>query len=179
MRGCRFLDDLAVEQVNLTLRVLCIAIVVRHHADGRSAGVQFLEQVHHLLAIRRVEVTGRFVSKQDRGIAGNGAGHGHALLLTAGELRGIVLHAVRHADTLERLAPGGAPVDLVKLDCEGAEWELLRDVAPWQRVQQLTMEYHLADGQTLAQMRALVERAGFTVQVVMPADTFGLLVARR
>ncbi|NBW66256.1 FkbM family methyltransferase, partial [bacterium] len=66
-----------------------------------------------------------------------------------------------------------------KLDCEGAEWELLRDVAPWQRVQQLTMEYHLADGQTLAQMRALVERAGFTVQVVMPADTFGLLVARR
>ncbi len=100
------------------------------------------------------------------------------LTRTVGDAAGTIPCAA-FADTLERLAPGGASVDLVKLDCEGAEWELLRDAAPWQRVQQLTMEYHLADGQTLAQMRAHVERAGFTVQVVMPADAFGLLVARR
>lgn len=41
---------------------------------------------------------------------------------------------------VERL--GGA-VDLVKLDCEGAEWELFEDAETWSRVQYLTMEYHL------------------------------------
>ena len=37
------------------------------------------------------------------GLADERAGHGDALLLTAGELRRVVLHAVRHADPLERL----------------------------------------------------------------------------
>ena len=50
-----------------------------------------------------VEVTRRLVGEEDERIAGDGAGDGDALLLTAGELRGIVLHAVRHADALERL----------------------------------------------------------------------------
>ena len=34
-------------------------------------------------------------------------------------------------------------VDLVKLDCEGAEWDILSDPRPWAKVRHLTMEYHL------------------------------------
>lgn len=37
----------------------------------------------------------------------------------------------------------GEAVDLVKLDCEGAEWELFEDSETWSRVRYLTMEYHL------------------------------------
>src|SRR5687768_18545620 len=44
----------------------------------------------------------RLVREQDRGRTADGAGHRHALLLTAGELAGQVLGAVRHADLLER-----------------------------------------------------------------------------
>ena len=50
----------------------------------------------------RIEVAGRLVGEQDQRLAGDGAGDRDALLLTARELAGQVLRAVRHADALER-----------------------------------------------------------------------------
>jgi hypothetical protein len=37
----------------------------------------------------------------------------------------------------------GESVDLVKLDCEGAEWDILRDAPVWNSVKNIAMEYHL------------------------------------
>lgn len=34
-------------------------------------------------------------------------------------------------------------IDILKLDCEGAEWGLLEDTNSWKHVKSLTMEYHL------------------------------------
>jgi FkbM family methyltransferase len=34
-------------------------------------------------------------------------------------------------------------VDVLKLDCEGAEWDIFTDVASWRNVRSLVMEYHL------------------------------------
>jgi FkbM family methyltransferase len=34
-------------------------------------------------------------------------------------------------------------VDVLKLDCEGAEWDIFSDPIPWLRVRSLVMEYHL------------------------------------
>src|SRR5207247_8462310 len=44
----------------------------------------------------------RLVCQQDERLAGHRAGDGHTLLLTARELAGKMLRAVRHADALER-----------------------------------------------------------------------------
>src|SRR6185503_14374264 len=77
--------------------------IVRHHADRGAAAVQLAEEVHDLLAVRRVEITRRLVGEEDRRVTRDGARHCHALLLAARELRRIVLHAVAHADPLERL----------------------------------------------------------------------------
>ena len=41
----------------------------------------------------------------------------------------------------------GGNVDLLKLDCEGAEWELFKDRSAWAKVRYLTMEYHLDPGE--------------------------------
>ena len=65
--------------------------------------MQFAQQVHHRFAIRGVQVSGRLIREQNGWIAAQGASHRDALLLTAGELRRIVLHAMRHADALQRL----------------------------------------------------------------------------
>jgi len=51
----------------------------------------------------RIEVAGRLVGEQDRGLADQCTRYGHALLLATGELRGIVTRAVRHADALQSL----------------------------------------------------------------------------
>src|SRR5689334_18388444 len=84
-----------------TIGVRGVAGIVRDHADRGAAAVQLAEQLHDRLAIRRVEVTRRLVREQDQRIAGDGARYRDALLLTAGELCGIVLHAVAHAHPLE------------------------------------------------------------------------------
>src|SRR6185312_5978879 len=106
-------DHAAVEQADLALGEFRVARVVSGHAEGSAALVQFVEQGHHRLAIARVEVAGGLVSEQDRRPADQRAGHRHALLLAAGQLRRVMPHAMRHADALEcflhALAPfGGA-----------------------------------------------------------------------
>ena len=37
----------------------------------------------------------------------------------------------------------GEEIDIIKMDCEGAEWDLFGDPAAWNKVRALTMEYHL------------------------------------
>ena len=74
-------------------------------------------------------------------------------------------------------------VDLVKLDCEGAEWEMLSDPKSWHNVRNLVMEYHLwaRNGATVDCIRSLVEHCGFEVVKVIPSDLggFGFLFGRK
>jgi FkbM family methyltransferase len=80
-------------------------------------------------------------------------------------------------EVLERL---GGSADLVKLDCEGAEWDILKDHESWQKVKYLTMEFHLWAGYTFSELRQVIKNLGFTItyQEMAGAD-FGLLQARR
>ena len=64
--------------------------------------MQLAQQIHHRFAALRIEVAGRLVGEQDERLAGDGARDGDALLLTARQLAGQVLRAVRHADAFER-----------------------------------------------------------------------------
>ncbi len=71
--------------------------------------MQLAQQLHHRLAVGRVEVAGRLVRQEDGRIARDRARDRDALLLAARELRREVLHPVRHADALEgRLHPPSA-----------------------------------------------------------------------
>ena len=98
-----FFHDAAVEEVNGALGEVGIALVVSDHADGGAVAVQVAQQLHDRFAVFGVQVSGGLVSHQDERIADQGAGHGDTLLLTAGELRGIVAEAMSHADALERV----------------------------------------------------------------------------
>ena len=77
-----------------------IFLGVGYHDDGCSLGVQFLQQVHHLFAILGVEVAGRLVGEDQLRSGHDGAGDGHPLLLTAGELLREVLGAVADGHAL-------------------------------------------------------------------------------
>jgi FkbM family methyltransferase len=69
-------------------------------------------------------------------------------------------------------------VDLVKLDCEGAEWEILKDEITWKNVNSLTMEFHLWAGYTLEQLKTRITQLGFEVQdCQLTGEDFGLLLA--
>lgn len=81
------------------------------------------------------------------------------------------------AEAIARLSR--API-LVKLDCEGTEWEILHDAAAWQSVRYLTMEYHLWAGYTLVELTQQIEAMGFAIKSLSDTEAdFGILTAQR
>ncbi len=88
------------------------------------------------------------------------------------------LKQVSFRNVISRL--GGA-CDLVKLDCEGAEWAILSDTESWQQVRYLTMEYHLwACGKNHDYARLVVENLGFRVDHQNACHSeYGLITASR
>ena len=75
-----------------------------HHEDGGAFAVELGEEFHYLLAVLGVEVTGGLVGEDELGIGDDGAGDGHPLLLTSGELLWEVGGAVGDVHALEDVA---------------------------------------------------------------------------
>lgn len=69
------------------------------------------------------------------------------------------------SEVIRRIANSGI-VDLLKLDCEGAEWEILKDVEAMQRVANLTMEYHLAGRESLPHLLHILRDLHFHIDFV-------------
>jgi len=57
----------------------------------------------------------------------------------------------------------GGTIDLLKLDCEGTEWEILANAGSLGAVRNIRMEYHLFDGRSYSQILDLLSDAGFQV----------------
>ena len=116
--------------------------------------MQFAQQVHDRFAVLRVEVSGRLVREQDGRLSADGAGHGDALLLTAGELRGQVLRAVRHADALERGVGALTALGRLHAAVDQRQLDVLEDREVANQVEALEDEPDFA----VAHARALGER---------------------
>lgn len=88
------------------------------------------------------------------------------------------IHQVSLRTVLER---AGGRIDLLKLDCEGAEWAMFRDWELWQQIEWLTMEYHLwaEPNGTHEHASKVVGDLGFKIVLQKPQSQWGLLLARR
>ena len=73
-----------------------------HDGDAHLA-VDFTQKVENRGCRRRVKRAGRFVAEDDFRVGRQRAGDGHALLLAAGKLAGIVVLSVRQADDFKQL----------------------------------------------------------------------------
>src|SRR5262245_43668356 len=77
-----FFDHASIEEVNRTIGVTSESLVVCHHTNRRTAAMQLAEQLHHCLAVGRVEVSGRLIGEQDERLTANCTGDCDTLLLT-------------------------------------------------------------------------------------------------
>ncbi len=74
----------------------------------------------------------------------------------------------------------GGSVDLLKLDCEGAEWEILESKGCWNSVRNIRLEYHLFDGKIQSDAINALSQAGYTIiSAPLPGEHGGMIWARK
>ena len=75
----------------------------------------------------------------------------------------------------EAISRIGGTVDLLKLDCEGAEWEIFRNPKPFKDVKSIRMEYHLTEGRTISDVKRVASDLGFTIARLEENSGFGIV----
>ena len=86
-------------------------LVVGHQDEGDVAGgVEITEDIDDLLAGARVEIAGRLVGHQNGRPVGQRPGNGHPLLLAAGKLTGMMVHAIGQPDSIEQFRGASVPL---------------------------------------------------------------------
>jgi FkbM family methyltransferase len=119
--------------------------VDRNHLQGRVAA--------HNVAVSDREGTLR--------LSDLGAASAHNGMMRLGEA-GSTTVEVLCVPLAEAMAAVGAPVELVKLDCEGAEYDIVlgSDPALWAPVRRVVLEYHDMPGHSWAELRDFFADAG-------------------
>jgi FkbM family methyltransferase len=84
----------------------------------------------------------------------------------SGEIRSVSL-----ARAIGRI---GGQVDLLKLDCEGCEWEIFKELSPFKNVSNIRMEYHLGSSRSLADLSSVLTGAGFSINHLFENSGFGI-----
>jgi FkbM family methyltransferase len=87
---------------------------------------------------------------------------------------------VRQVSLETVLAQAGGRIDLLKLDCEGAEWQILKPGAGWKSIRNVRLEYHLFHGETPDQAQRALAALGFRIlRFQAYHDTGGVIWASR
>lgn len=83
----------------------------------------------------------------------------------------IPVDQISLSDVLKNI---GGQIDLLKLDCEGGEWEILDDKISFKRVSHLRMEYHLIGQYTLQNLLVKASDLGFNPVKIVKNSNFGI-----
>lgn len=97
-------------------------------------------------------------------MADNGAGSGHNGVLHLGE-PGAVTIEVPCVGLTDVLAEAGGHVDILKMDAEGAEYDVVLNspVEMWSSVRRVVMEYHAMPGRSFDELESHLAAAGLAL----------------
>jgi FkbM family methyltransferase len=104
----------------------------------------------------------------------NGGGSGLNGLAAAGHASGPATEVLTMAfDEVVAAAP--APVDVIKIDCEGAEYDLVLGSSPasWESVQRVVIEFHPVDGHGWPELRDFFAGVGLVEQDKVSWEGYG------
>ena len=78
------------------------------------------------------------------------------------------------------LGKAGGKIDLLKMDCEGSEWDILENSESLKCVDNITLEYHLwANQKDHDYAKDLVISHGFNIIKHLPSSEFGIICGSR
>jgi FkbM family methyltransferase len=73
----------------------------------------------------------------------------------------------------------GGKIDLLKLDCEGGEWDIFQIPEPFQKVSEIRMEYHLIGGKSISYLKAIADHIKFEISELKENSGFGIVWLKR
>ncbi len=79
--------------------------------------------------------------------------HGKTVHSEIGEIEQVSLGSI--------IKKAGSNIDLLKLDCEGAEWQILHDTESLKEVRAITLEYHIDEKNDHNSIKRILENANF------------------
>lgn len=125
----------------------------------------------------RVQVFERALASVDgtADFADNGAGSGLNGLVSWEHHGGGTVRTVQTIRFDEAVALAPAPIDVVKIDCEGAEYDLVLGSSPasWDSVRRVVIEYHPVANREWAELRDFFAKTGLTVRAADELDGYG------
>jgi hypothetical protein len=69
----------------------------------------------------------------------------------------------------------GGKLDLLKMDCEGGEWDILLNNAAFRTVREIRMEYHLGAHHEIGELKELARSLRFRITKIIPhGKDFGI-----
>ncbi len=147
-----------------------------HSVEPVAANFQILENNVRLNGLKNVRLLRAAV----------GSGTGKLRIAAAGAASSVVWvdkESTEEVDQikLQSLIEDMGSIDLLKMDCEGAEFDILMNASPevLKRIPRIAMEYHnVSADQTAQTLKSFLEAHGFKVTVV-GEDWTGLLFAWR
>jgi FkbM family methyltransferase len=68
----------------------------------------------------------------------------------------------------------GGELDLLKMDCEGGEWDIFLNRAAFQTVRQIRMEYHFGRDHNMEKLEEAADNLRFRITKIISHDDFGI-----
>lgn len=68
----------------------------------------------------------------------------------------------------------GGSIDILKMDCEGAEWDIFKDKHAFDSIKVIRMEYHLDEKHSMDDLLSITKDLGYTMTNHIPNSGFGI-----
>ena len=98
---------MSVQNMDHALRLTGDVVVVGDEHDGVALLMQTVKNLHNVPRRAGIQISGGLVRQNQGRFCDQRTGDGDALLLAAGEFRGLVLRPFAEPDPLQRLADAG------------------------------------------------------------------------
>jgi FkbM family methyltransferase len=157
------------------------SILARHYFP--AAAIHSYEPTPEIFSLLKQNTECIGVVAHNAGVASR---NGHAEIVTYGpslcnRLRIAERGQIQMVSIKSAIGLLGGTVDLLKLDCEGGEWDIFQDRDSLKRVKYLAMEYHLVEGigVSLWELVRLLKVEGFDITSLQESNNrvVGLLTA--
>jgi FkbM family methyltransferase len=160
--------------VDIGANIGLFSLWARHNFS--SATIHGYEPNEHAVNYAAANLRGANVTLFGEGVSGENA---KCRLVVDGTSRGAKtektplgrINLTGIGTVIERI---GGKLDLLKIDCEGGEWDIFHNTHVFQHVRQIRMEYHLGENHDLFELNEVIESLGFRTTKLISHGDFGI-----